>query len=165
MVLKFWNSNLNILCDTAFIFFNKMPTLWSSEVNWVILEQVEKWRNRIMIICFNFLRNKNYVHKTNSRNSALYKFHIKIYLESFVSIYHSYHLFGMIYKSISCNFSITLNYWFISKTINIRSNFICKCPLGDPIIPVIWHSFSFFSVITIIEITSLYFRTQMLQWL
>ena len=108
MVLKFWNSNLNILCDIAFIFFNKMPTLWSSEVNWVILEQVEKWRNRIMIICFNFLRNKNYVHKTNSRNSALYKFHIKIYLESFVSIYHLYHLFGMIYKSISYNFNITL---------------------------------------------------------
>ena len=68
-------------------------------------------RNRIMIIGFKFLRSKNYVHEISSRNSTqVYsnKFHIKIYLESFVSIYHLYHLFGI----------ITLNYWFISKTIN-----------------------------------------------
>ena len=39
-----------------------MPTSWSSEVNKAILEQV-KWRNGIMIICFHFLRDKNYVHK------------------------------------------------------------------------------------------------------
>ena len=68
-------------------------------------------------------------------------------MESFVSIYHLYHLFGIIYKSIFYNF----------KTINIRGNFIKKCPLGDPCISVVWHSFSFFSVITIIEITSCIF--------
>ena len=111
-----------------------------------------------MIICFNFLRNKNYVHKISSRNSTLlYKFHIKIYLESFVSIYNLYHLFGIIYKSIFLNFNITLNYWFISKTIFIRGNFIWKCPLGDPDIPVVRHRFSFFSVLTIMEITSCIF--------
>ena len=66
-------------------------------------------------------------------------------------------LFGIIYKSILCNFNITLNYWFISKTIKIRGNFILKCPLGDPGIPLIWHSFSFFSVTTIIEIISCIF--------
>ena len=68
-------------------------------------------RNKIMIIGFKFLRSKNYVHEISSRNSTqVYsnKFHIKIYLESFVSIYHLYYLFGI----------ITLNYWFISKTIN-----------------------------------------------
>ena len=83
--------------------FYKKPTVWSSEVNKVFLEQV-KWQNRIIIICFNFLRNKDCVHKISSRNSALYKFHTKIYLESFVSIYHLYHLFGIIYKSIFYNF-------------------------------------------------------------
>ena len=40
MGLKFRNPNFNILCKIAFIFFNKMPTLWSSEVNRAILGQV-----------------------------------------------------------------------------------------------------------------------------
>ena len=33
-----------------------------------------------MIICFNFLKNKRYVHKFSFRNSI----YIKIYLESFI---------------------------------------------------------------------------------
>ena len=47
--------------------------------------------------------------------TAHYKFHIKIYLESFVSIYHLYHLFGIIYESIFYSLNIILNHWFISK--------------------------------------------------
>ena len=66
-----------------------------------------------MIISFNFLRSKHYVDKISSRNSILYKFH-KIYLESFVSIYHLCNLFGIIYKSIFYNLSVTMN-WFIIK--------------------------------------------------
>ena len=38
-----------------------------------------------MIICLYFLRNKNYVQKVSSRNSTVYRFHMKIYFESFVS--------------------------------------------------------------------------------
>ena len=34
-----------------------------------------------------FLKNENYAHKFSSRNSALYKFHIKTYLESLGSTY------------------------------------------------------------------------------
>ena len=45
-------------------------------------------------------------------------------------IYHLYHLFGIIYKSIFCQLEHHFNYWFISETINIRSNFIWKCPLS-----------------------------------
>ena len=78
---------------------------------------------------------------------AQYKFHIKIYLESFESIYHS---------SIFQNLNITLNYGFISKTINIRGNLIWKCPLV-PGIPVVWQRFSFFSVMTIFEVSSCIF--------
>ena len=62
-----------------------------------------------MIICFNFLRNKNYGHKISSKNSTLGKFHFNIYSESFVSIYHLYYLFGIIYKSIFYNLNATLN--------------------------------------------------------
>ena len=75
------------------------------------------------------------------RNSTLYQFHIKIYFESFVSIYH---------WSTFCNLNIILNYWFISKTVNIRGNFIWKCPLGP------WYPFSltwFFLVMTTFEVT------------
>ena len=80
--------------------------------------------NMIMIKCFNFLRSRNYLHRISYRNSTLYKFHIKIYVESLASMYHLYHLFGIIYKNIFYNLSITLNYWFTSKNINISGNFI-----------------------------------------
>ena len=53
------------------------------------------------------------------------KFHIKIYLQSFVPVYHLCHLFGIIYKSIFYNSNITLNYWVITKTINIKDNLVC----------------------------------------
>ena len=104
----------------------------------------------MMISCNIF---KNYVHKISSRNSTLYKLHIKIFLESFASIYHLYHLFGIIYKSIFYKLNSTLNHWFISKSINIRSNFIYKSPLG-PWFPAV---FSYFSVIKIFKITSYIF--------
>ena len=41
MNMKFRNSKFNILCKIAFIFLNKIPTLWSLEVNKAILEQVQ----------------------------------------------------------------------------------------------------------------------------
>ena len=37
-----------------------------------------------------FFKNENYVLKITSRNSALYKFHINIYLESFIFTYLSF---------------------------------------------------------------------------
>ena len=47
---------------------------------------------------------------------AMYQFHIKIYLELFVSVYH---------LRIFYNLNITLNYWFFSKKpINIKGKFI-----------------------------------------
>ena len=107
-----------------------------------------KWQNRIVIVRFNFLRNKNYVHKISSRNGALYKFHNKFFLESFVSIYHLYHLFGIICKSIFYYF----NYWFISKTISVKGNFIWNCPSQRIMVSLFWHTipwypFPFCSVI------------------
>ena len=41
-----------------------------------------------------------------------------------LSIYHLHHLLGIMYKSIFFNLNMTLNYWFISKTINMRGNVI-----------------------------------------
>ena len=58
-----------------------------------------KWWNRTVVRCFNFLRKKNYVHKSSSRNSTLsltskyswnhlYLFIIFIiYLESFTKVF------------------------------------------------------------------------------
>ena len=46
---------------------------------------------------------------------TLHQFHIKMYLESFDSNYQ---------LSIFYNLNIILNYCFVSKTINIRGNFI-----------------------------------------
>ena len=65
-----------------------MPNPWSSGVNKAILGQV-KLGGKIKTICFNFLRNENYVNNISSRNSALRKFLFKICLESFVFSYHS----------------------------------------------------------------------------
>ena len=71
-------------------------------------EKIELW------LYASIFKKQKLCKKNSSRNSTLYKFHIKIYLESFVFIYHLHHLFGIIY-----NLNITLNYWFISKTNNI----------------------------------------------
>ena len=116
-----------------------------------------------MWLCFNFLRKKNYVHKINSRH--ILKFHIKTYLESFVSICHLYHLLKIIYKSVFYNLNITLNYRFISKTIisngldrfisKTRGKFIWECPWSP------WQpcslSFSFFLVMPTLKVTSCIF--------
>ena len=86
------------------------------------------------------------------------KFHIKIYLQSFTSIYHLYHLFAIIYESIFYNSNIKSNYWFISKIINIWVTFsentpcvpgipsCITCPKYVGQIYAYW--FSFFSVTT-----------------
>ena len=41
MNMKFRNSKFNILWKIVFIFSNKIPTLWSLEINKAILEQVK----------------------------------------------------------------------------------------------------------------------------
>ena len=63
---------------------------------------------------FNFLRNRNCVNKISSRKSALYKFLIKICLESFVFSYHfiiylesSTKVFFITYTS-RCNSSLSV---------------------------------------------------------
>ena len=120
MVLNFQNPRFNIICKIDFIFiWNALPGVQRSMKSF---REKLKWQNRIMIICLNFLRKENYADKISSTKSRLYKFYIKIYLESFAAVSHLYHLFGIIYF---CNLNITLmNNWFISKAINIRGDFI-----------------------------------------
>ena len=63
------------------------------------------------MITFNYkyasiFQEENYVHKIVPQTVyKLYQFYIRIYLESFESIYN---------LSTFCNLNITLNYWFIS---------------------------------------------------
>ena len=113
-------------------------------------------------MCFNFLRKKNYVHKISFRNSTLNKFHIKIYLESFISIYHLYHLFAIINTGIFYNLKITLNYSTGSSVKpSISGLTLFENAPWVPGIPVVWHIFSFFSVMTIFELISCIF---VLKW-
>ena len=109
-----------------------------------------------MIRCLNFLRNKNYVHKISSKNIT-FKFQIKIYLESFIYLPFVSFIWNYL-QIVFYNLNITSLELksVISKTINIRGNFIWKCLLGTSI-PVVWHSFLFFSVITIFKIISCIF--------
>ena len=80
-----------------------------------------------------------------------------------VSIYHLYHLLGILNKSIFYNLNIALNYSFISKTINIIGTLSENVPWVSGI-PLVLQSLSFFSVITISN-HFLYFPTQILQLL
>ena len=88
MGLKFQNPKFNILYKITDVFLYEMPTHWRSQVNEAIPEQL----------------------KVAEYASILYasKFHIKIYLESFLSIYPLYYLFTIIYKSIFYNLDVTL---------------------------------------------------------
>ena len=91
MVLNFQNPRFNIICKIDFIFiWNALPGVQRSMKSF---REKLKWQNRIMIICLNFLRKENYADKINCTKSKSYKFHIKIYLESFAAISHLYHLF------------------------------------------------------------------------
>ena len=67
-------------------------------------------------------------------------------MESVVTTYHLYYLFGIIYKGFFYNLNLTLKYWLISKTINIRGNFIWK-----------WHSVSLFTLLATFEVNSYIF--------
>ena len=87
-----------------------MPTLQNSEVNKAGHSGTSKNGGRIMIICFSiFLRSKHCVNKISSRNSKLYKFLTKIYLESFVFSYHFIIYLGSS-KSNFYNLNITLKF-------------------------------------------------------
>ena len=70
-----------------------------------------------------FLRNKNYSQNQIQDSTSI--IHIQIYLQSFVSII--YHLFQLLYKSIFFLWNITLNNWFICKSIS-EVTFVDKCP-------------------------------------
>ena len=103
-----------------------------------------------------YLRNKNYVHKISSKTSTLYNFHIKIYLESFVSIYHLFVICIIYLESSVKVFSKTWTWHWTTgssvKTIisGVTLSEIAPCVPG---ISIVWHSFWFFSVLTISEIT------------
>ena len=122
MLLKFQNPKFYILCKLAFFSYEMAP-LWSSEINEAILEKVKvaEWD---YIKCLNFLTIYT---KLVPETVSYIHYAIKIYLESFVSIYQLYHLFEIIYlfTKVFYKLSITLiNNWFISKTINIRADLI-----------------------------------------
>ena len=99
-----------------------------------------------MIMCFNFLRNWNYVYKISSRNSELYKCLIKIYLESFASIYHLYHLFGIMHKSIFYNLNASHQWVGSSVKPSVSGVTSSKMPLGFLVYAaVVWHIVYYFS--------------------
>ena len=115
----------------------------------------------------NFLRNKSYVHKISSRKSRLCKFHNKIYLKLFVSIYHFYHIFGIIFKGIFYNLNITLNFWFIStmKTSISGGTLSENSPWVSGILSCnLKNRFLFFSVIATFKVTSCFFVLKRFSW-
>ena len=99
------------------------------EVNTAMLEQVKtEWDYNYLLQCL-----KKLALSTQHFRIKLWSIHIKIYFQLF-TIYHLCHLCVMIYKSIFCNWDITLNYWSICKIINIRRNFMLKWLWG----PSMW---------------------------
>ena len=100
-----------------------------------------------------FLRSQNYT--CNQFKGSTSSIHIKVYLQSFLSIIYRFcYLFPIICKRIFlCVWSITLNYWFMFK-VNIRKRggiwllyMIC-----------VTHCFSFFSVIATLEVAFCIFK-------
>ena len=97
MGLKFRNPKFNILSKKKSFFIKWQPFGVQRSIRpcW----NKWKWWNRTVVRCFNFLRKKNYVHKSSSRNSTLsltskyswnhlYLFIIFIiYLESFTKVF------------------------------------------------------------------------------
>ena len=70
-----------------------MATLWSSEVNKAILEQVKVAEKNYG---YQFLKKlKLYISKSNLETAYYIKLQIKIYVQLFVSIYHLYHLLSV----------------------------------------------------------------------
>ena len=62
-----------------------MPTLWNSEVNKAILEQVKVARQDYNLDgMLQFFKKQNLCIQISSRKSKLYKFHIIYHWESFV---------------------------------------------------------------------------------
>ena len=88
-----------------------MPTLWSCEVNnnKVILEQVK-------VAEHDYDYMLQFFKETKTISTYIRSFTSK-FIWNHLSIYHLYHLFGIIHKSIFYNLNITLNYWFISSAI------------------------------------------------
>ena len=108
-----------------------------------------------MIICFDFLRNKNYVNKVSFRNSILHKVLIKIYLQSFVLLYC---LFGFIFKII---FTISTSHWTTGPSVkpSISGSTLFENASWVPSILScsLTYCFSFFSVIAIFKVNSCIF--------
>ena len=82
-------------------------------------------------------------------------FHIKIYFQSFVSIYHVYHLFWIINKNILYISNITLNYCLISETniwVTLSENTIPSCMICQT------YCFSFLTLIATFQVTTCIFK-------
>ena len=111
-----------------------------------------------MIICFNFLRNKNYVNKISFRKSTLYKFHKKIYLESFVFIIH---ICINYLESSTKRFSAAwASHWTTGSSVKpskSRATLSENAPWVPAILSCSLTCFSFYSVIPTFDVTSCIF--------
>ena len=82
-------------------------------------------------------------------------FHIKIYFQSFVSIYHVCHLFGIICKNILYISNISWNYCFIRETniwVTLSENTIPSCMICQT------YCFSFLTLIATFQVTTCIFK-------
>ena len=82
-------------------------------------------------------------------------FHIKIYFQSFLSIYHVCHLFGIICKNILYISNISWNYCFISETniwVTLSENTIPSCMICQT------YCFSFLTLIATFQVTTCTFK-------
>ena len=82
-------------------------------------------------------------------------FHIKIYFQSFVSIYHVCHLFGIICKNILYISNISWNYCFIRETniwVTLSKNTIPSCMICQT------YCFSFLTLIATFQVTTCIFK-------
>ena len=126
----------------------------------------QKWQNRIMVICLDFLRSLNNVHKFSSRNSKSYKFHGKIYFKHFDLFINC----TLYLKSSTKVFSTTwrTNWWKTGPSVkpSISEMTFWKCPWYLSIISlfVLTYCFSYFSIITTYEVTSFVFVLQCFSW-
>ena len=86
--LKFGSEVSNPLIQSfmqysIFFFFFKKRQPFEVQRSMRLFWYKQKWQNRIMVICLDFLRSLNNVHKFSSRNSKSYKFHGIIYFKHF----------------------------------------------------------------------------------
>ena len=131
MCLKFRNTKFNIFCKITFLFLYKMIKLRSSEVDKVTLEQVKK-EVRLWLYAFQFFKKKTIETKLVPE---IYKFLIKIYLESF---------------EFSCliifTFAFSIELIVHQKNNQYQGQFYLNMPLGSLVcLAIAWHIIFYFS--------------------